>query len=328
MKEITTKKKRIFGRFCGVICAVAVMLCAVLPARAQYESFFGGESWEYNIDYLMTCYTDEYNPNVFGTCCYTNEFKFYRNDTIRIGDEYYYKSNYTQGVYLREDIVSGRLYGRYSTLEADDEYLICDMSLSVGDTFVIPGGIWGPDGDKHMVVDSVNYVSGKKVVYLTLDKTNDCFFGAYNLQYMANYNISLRFMEGVGPMFGICPTSLFSFENDMGLLLCLQKDDSLYYMTHETLGCAQFGASVPEYPQHFIQVYPNPAFEQITLKFSTNEEIHGSVMLRDMTGRVCRLFTVTQNIYSLDVSSLPQGMYMLTFSDERNRKITNKIIKR
>lgn len=308
--------------------ALAALLLISSPIYAQYESFFGDESWEYNIDYLKTCYTNDYNPNVFGACCCTNKFKFYKNDTIRIGNHIFFKSNLTQGVYLREDTVSGRLYGRYSTVETDDEYLLCDMSLSVGDTFTIPEGIWGLGGDMHMVVDSVVLVSGKKIIHLTLNKYYDCFFGTSSVSYMTNYNISLRFMEGIGPMFGICPTSFFSYENDLGLLLCLHKDDTLNYMTHETLGCAQFGAGVPDYPQHFIHVYPNPVDEQIIIEFPTTKEIHGSVMVRDMTGRVCRQFTVDKNICLFDISSLPRGAYLLTFTGEDNRKITKKIMKR
>lgn len=309
--------------------AFAAVLIAFSPARAQYESFFGGESWEYAIDFLMTCYTDEYNPNVFNTCCATFPFVFHRDDTISVGDKVYYKtlSSSYYNVLLREDTVTGRLFGRYSA--EGEEYLLCDMSLSEGDTFILPNGSahWNPY-NYMMLVDSVSYVNGKKVIHLSL---MDCvyapFYDPESAPYMSEYNISLRFMEGVGPIYGICPTSAFSLEDAFGLLLCMHKDDTLYYMTHETLGCAQYGADVPLYPESYLQVFPNPTNSCLTLEFITEEEMNGTAIIRDVVGRVCRIISINDRKTTVDVSSLPQGVYMLTFLDRQNRRISKKFVK-
>jgi hypothetical protein len=313
------------------IYTLIAICCALLPARAQYESFFGGESWEYATDYLMTCYTDEYDPNVFNTCCATFSIVFHRDDTLSVGDKIYYHSAlyyyYLDGILLREDTVTGRLYGRYST--EGEEYLLCDMSLSEGDTFILPNGSahWNPY-NYMMLVDSVSYVNGKKVIHLSLmDCVYELFYDPEAAPYMSEYNISLRFMEGVGPIYGICPTSAFSLENAFGLLLCMHKDDTLYYMTHETLGCAQYGADVPQYPESYLQVYPNPVAGQLTLEFVTEEEVTGTVMVRDMVGRVCRKFAITDKKQTFDVSFLQPGVYMVTFMDEKNRTVSKKIVK-
>ena len=42
MERITTKTSLF-----GVVLAMVAVLLASLSARGQYESFFGGESWEY-----------------------------------------------------------------------------------------------------------------------------------------------------------------------------------------------------------------------------------------------------------------------------------------
>ena len=304
------------------------LFCVMLVANAQYESFFGRESWNYDIDYLMTCYTDEYNPNVFNACCNTYSFDFHRDNTVKIGENIYYYCQYPS-MFLREDTVAGRLYARYGTDETDDEYLLCDLSLSVGDTFILPDGTahWNWF-DYKMIVDSVSYTYGKKVIYLSfIDCDFEFFYYPDAAQYLSAYNISLRFMEGIGPIYGISPTSAVSLENAFGLLLCMHKDDTLCYMTHETLGCAQFGADIPQYPQSYLQVYPNPVDGQLTLEFVTEEEVSGTVMVRDMVGRVCRLFSVNDRKTVMDMSVLPQGVYMLTFTDRQNRKITKKIVK-
>lgn len=307
------------------------VFCTLLSAHAQYESFFGGESWKYDIDYLMTCYVNDYDPNVFNTCCETYSFVFHGDDTLRVGDNVYYHKAlhyyYLDDVLLREDTVSGRLYGRYST--GGEEYLLCDMSLSEGDTFILPNGSvhWNPY-NYMMLVDSVSYVNGKKVIHLSLmDCVYELFYDPESAPYMSEYNISLRFMEGVGPIYGICPTSAFSLEKAFGLLLCMHKDDTLCYMTHETLGCNQYGAAIPQYPQSYLQVYPNPVAGQLFLEFVTEEEVSGTVIIRDMVGRVCRMFAVSDKKQSFDVSFLQPGVYMLTFMDEKNRTVTKKIVK-
>lgn len=312
------------------IITILVLLCALLPVRAQYESFFGQESWEYAAAYPVTCYTDEYDPDALGACTETFNFSFSNGDTMCIGDNTYYSHQGYISILLREDTVNGRLFARYSTDETEDEYLLCDLSLSVGDTFVLPSGSvhWGYyEQDMIMVVDSIGYPSGRKVIYLTL-LVGDCshFYGGYAPYMTSEFNISLRFMEGVGPMYGVCPPNYYGMENT-GALLCLYKDNNLYYMTHETLGCFQSMCDVPLYPESSLQIYPNPTSNQVTLEFITEEEVSGTAIVRDLVGRVCCQFLVNGKKTALDVSALPQGVYMLTFIDQQNRKITKKIVK-
>lgn len=317
------------------IIIVFALLCALSPARAQYESFFGRESWEYAAAYYVTCYTDEYDPHALGPCTETFNFSFNHDDTLNIDGNTYYSYchddyfNYFS-IFLREDTVNGRLFARYSTDEAEDEYLLCDLSLSVGDTFVLTSGSvnWGYyEENMKMVVDSIGYPSGKKVIYLSLLDCNYWhFYNTYAAPYMTSeFNISLRFMEGVGPMYGVCPP--YSWMETAGALLCLHKDNNLYYMTHETLGCFQSTCDIPLFPESSLQVYPNPTSDQVTLEFITEEEVSGTVIVRDIVGRVCRLFSVNDKKTVLDVSVLPQGVYMLTFIDQRNRRITKKFVK-
>jgi hypothetical protein len=328
MKRRKTQTEKFSGRF-GSALAFMVLLFANFPIQAQYESFFGQESWEYATDYIMTCYTDEYDPYAIGSCNATFTFSFNERDTVRIGDyTYYYHQDYFS-IFLREDLVNGRLYARYGTDTTDDEYLLCDLSLSVGDTFMLPDGSahWSLHGDRKMVVDSVHYPSGRKVVYLSFcDEYGEieAFYTSHSASYMVDYNISLRFMEGVGPIFGIHPPVS---EPVLGVLLCLHKDDNHYYMTHEALGCYQSAAGVPLYPESCMQVYPNPTNDHVTLEFTTEMEVSGTAIVRDVVGRVCRQFSVNDKKTVLDVSALPQGVYMFTFIDQHNRKITKKIVK-
>jgi hypothetical protein len=38
----------------------------------------------------------------------------------------------------------------------------------------------------------------------------------------------------------------YGYESNLGLLLCVDKDGTLAYMTSDTLGCFQSGAGIPE----------------------------------------------------------------------------------
>ena len=108
------------------------LFSVVLAADAQYESFFGRESWKYNIVYLETC--KEYDPNLLGFCCMTETFCFSKSNKDTIAGKEYYK-NYC--VFLREDTVNGVLYARYSQDEQTPEYALCDLSLFLGNPHYI-----------------------------------------------------------------------------------------------------------------------------------------------------------------------------------------------
>lgn len=323
MKKKITHSERISGRF-GAALAMMAILLANFSLQAQYESFFGQEKWSYDIVYAITCKSNDYDPGLLGGCVVTFPYEFYIHDTVRIGDFLYQKERFTS-TFLREDTLNGRLYARYGLNDNQEEYLLCDMSISVGDTFVLNGSAhWSPyDEDRTMTVDSVSHISGKKVVFLSMTGPSDMFF---NGEFTGQYNISLKFIEGVGPMFGIHPP--VSLEPHLGLLLCVHKDDTLYYMTHEDLGCEQFGVDVPTFLQTDIQVFPNPFDRQLTLDIMAHDELSGVVFIRDVAGRACKQMAITERLTKIDVTELPQGVYFLTYVDENSHKITKKIIKK
>lgn len=303
------------------IIIIFALLCAILSSRAQYESFFGRESWEYATAFHPIMGTSDYDPELLS--CLTNTYRFTRTDTVTIAGQTYYNSTIeglgAHQVKLREDTLNGRLY----SLIGNNEFLICDMSLEVGDTFTLPIPTWTEYLDTmRMMVDSVTFVNSKKVIHLSALTEEDEYWWFSFFAMEGAYNVTLRFMEGIGPMYGIVPPY-----HDGELLLCLTKDDTLYYMTHQDMGCWQSVTNVPDYEDVFLTIYPNPSEHLINLKFSAIESIQGSVFIRDILGRVCFHTNVTMPTEYLNISSLLPGVYMLTFIDQQNRKITKKIIK-
>ena len=292
-------------------------------AHAQYESFFGQQTWSYNELHPLICYTDDYDPHLIG-CCITETYNFNKDDTVSLNDTLYYQSTFYgpwHYVYLREDSINGRLYGRYYIDNYEKEYLICDMSLSVGDTFILNNGhelMWFSYGEFKLLVDSITYLSGKKIIYLN--------YLEYDFFFLDFVNVTLRFMEGIGPIYGIRPSHKYE-QSGGAVLLCLHKDEELYYMTHEDLGCYQYGGKINEYPQNYINIYPNPANQNITMDFTTENEVKGIIVIRDVIGRVCKQVDIYSKTNTISISDLPQGVYILTFMDENNRKLTKKVIK-
>lgn len=332
------------------IISIIALLCALLPARAQYMSFFGDSTWEYHVTYITqppeTYLTSPPEvPNPLGVYCRTYSFR-YRRDCIS-GVTHHYDPITDVGLsswcHIHENINYGRLFL--------DEFLVCDMSLSEGDTFVLinpcvndtslydyPEWLYDydwffdSDSDRYMIVDSVNYLSGRKTIYLSLlDHLDDYFFGSENTNNMSNNNFSIRFIEGVGATFGFaagCRSISYSSDRypSLGLLLCLSKDNSIIYMADEALGCNQTCVGLKDNPQIQINLYPNPATQYVVLDMGTGEEMTGTITITDMMGKVCLQQQAEGASYRVNVGNLPVGMYFLTYTD-REKKMTKKFLK-
>ena len=103
-------------------------------------------------------------------------------------------------------------------------------------------------------------------------------------------------------------------------------------MVNENLGCDQscFGyqdVGLQQYPQSYLNVYPNPASQYVVLDMSTGEEMDGSIVITDMLGRLCTVQKAEGTKCQIAVSDLPTGMYFLTYSNGK-RKVTRKFLKR
>ena len=376
------------------IVSSAAFSLLMLSSYGQYMSFFGESSWSYSVTSVV--YGDGYfldNPpfdsvylalNPLGTHCQTFVYCFDRKDSVYYQQndsglsglyyhgnrdcdlaeelsEFYPPNEITISEYildnsvktiLKEDRETGRLYR--------DEYLICDMSLSVGDTFLLegqcssflPGGeddwAYSPSDSAmiyRMIVDSVSYISGRKIIHLSLlDHKDDFFFGTEYLSPWGTpsyYHFSIRFIEGIGPTYGIIPkrclnpttylgpvSYYLNYKQLLPLLQCAYKDGERVYMADESLDCNQTFVGVEEhYSKPIMNVFPNPATGYVNIDFSTNEEMNGVVAIIDMLGRTCKTQHAEGQTCKISVYDVPTGMYIITYTD-KNRKITKKFLKR
>ncbi|MBR4136654.1 MAG: T9SS type A sorting domain-containing protein [Bacteroidales bacterium] len=318
MKLIIKKRKDSI-----IVGVMIVILSLSTSVCAQYESFFGSESWEYAVGFQPIMGTSDYDPELLG--CLTNQYHFTTSDTVTInGKVYFYSTTYSWSGYpvkIREDTLLGRLY----SLVEGREFMICDMSLTVGDTFRLPClryYDYVPTDTMLFLVDSVAFVNSKKIIHLSAISQEASYWWHFFL-FGEAFNITFRFMEGIGPMYGIMPP------HQLGdVLLCLNKNDNLYYMTHPDLGCWQTVSAVSDYPEEAMMIYPNPANNQISISFKTGGKTLGDLVIRDITGRVCFQTKVSEPVVKLNIADLNTGIYLITFKDSENRKITKKIIKK
>jgi hypothetical protein len=78
--------------------------------------------------------------------------------------------------------------------------------------------------------------------------------------------------------------------------------------------------------QTLVQIFPNPAQSQITLRSSiSNELLHFEIF--DLTGRIVKYGIVAiQDYTSTIVLDQPEGSYIITFKNMKNEKFTTKLL--
>lgn len=93
--------------------------------------------------------------------------------------------------------------------------------------------------------------------------------------------------------------------------------------------CA-FAANVSEINKEYVSLYPNPAQENVMLKFFSNNTENTGIKLTDVTCRVVMtkefLATAGENNVTLDVSSVPAGMYYILLSAPGTQYISLKLM--
>jgi hypothetical protein len=306
----------------------AIALCSTVPAMAQgYQSYFGDSSTVYRIFMLYVWYDPRPDPGQLG-CGQTEEFCFTPNDTVCINDTIYYANAVDIGrpPCLREDTLTGRLYYRYPN---SPERLICDMSLMPGDTFTLPGRGYQEEG-AIMTADSISYLNGRKVIHFS-PLHNFSLFYPYITEggrvHESRFNLKIIFVEGIGPTygpFGYIPTSYH--EPYLGVMLCVDKDDSLAYMTSPQLGCYQSATSIKEPEANKMTLYPNPATAELHVELSSEADAGGSLWIMDAVGQVVYRKAAMSACEIIPIVHLSSGLYVVQYQI-KNRKFQTKFIK-
>jgi len=309
-----------------------IFLLMYVGSFAQpFQSIFGKEKTVFKIYKSITCYDPD--PGLLG-CGYTFGFETTPSDTVSMNGFLYQilTSDYTadQYEYLREDTLTGKIY-RYIP-DVEEEFLTCDMTLNVGDTFQLPifdpfdeYPIWNYAGKgTNIIVKQIDTVDGRKIITF-YNKLGLYLYDGY--EYYIERNIFLKFIEGVGPIYS--PLGFlggnYGFEPHLGVVLCIHRDDTLYYMTSELLGCYQYGSKVDEIESSVIKIYPNPATDIIHFEIDNNR-MGGKLVILNGIGMVIFQEKIETNPLEFNVSTLPAGVYSVLYETSKER-IVSKFIK-
>jgi len=197
--------------------------------------------------------------------------------------------------YLREDTVAGKLWCRFPNEE--EEFLVVDLSLSIGDTIMLRN-YTNPylNLELKYVVQDTATTDNRRTLVLECREMNE----------------RISFIEGVG-----C-TNLFDYTRYpvmiASYLVCCFKDGSLVYHdsrinAREEQDCVIHDVGIEENEASLtITVFPNPCTDKVWID---GEDIQSASLL-DIRGKV--LLSTIDTHHPLDISSLPQGVYLLRIS--------------
>ncbi len=270
--------------------------------NAQFESIFGeiNTKWE-----ILTGFCDSWCSNTFTIT----------GDTLINSNVYKITTDNSQLVFLREDTLLGKVW--YYDSDQNNEYLLMDLNLSVGDTFEIFNDI--STQTEYYSVDSVYYFNNKKHIRL-LNFTNLC----------TPNDFQIVFIEGVGSSSGLTYKNQ-SYKNQ--IVLCQTKNvvtDSIYNHYFQGyfsfLGTCDYCVSrtTELFTPTDFTIFPNPFIDRINLSsnhYSINYEIY------DVVGRLIKSENTNERVYTVNTEDLQEGVYILVLKHENRILVSRKLIK-
>ena len=268
------------------LLALLLMAGGVTMQAQEYESYFGADSTrlnvlQYCIDWVTTGYmeintADMVHVNGHDYLHATPRGIFFENAEL----------------YFREETATGRLY-RYFPMIDEEEVLLCDMTLTVGDTFYHIDS-WGMAHPS--VVESVSFENGRKVI-------------RFALPYLP-WHDALTFREGIFPNnFPIGYLDYYDCENN---LLCEYKDGEQVFENPEYNTCYFDETSVQEQDLQHVSLYPNPAKETMLIEGAKVAE----VQVYNVFGQLVK---TVKDSHEINMAGLPQGVYLLRIADTEGR---------
>jgi len=209
--------------------------------------------------------------------------------------------------FIRVDSLNQKAW--YKNNQSDEEYLIMDLALEIGDSLYI-GGVWNSE-HKFYKVDSIYIKDNRKHIQFN-----------FPLHFMENEKFTL--IEGVVSNMGFRYQDNDYINGLPTILLCAFKNEEKIYGDGECIisSSKELKSSIS------LTLFPNPVQDKLNL--SLNDKIlRGSIEIFDVGGK-----TIYQKNGSIDKSEVigfnlvSKGIYFISISDYvRGIKTISKIIK-
>lgn len=88
--------------------------------------------------------------------------------------------------------------------------------------------------------------------------------------------------------------------------------------------------SIHDIERHYVSLYPNPAHENVSLKFFSNSAEHISIRLMDITGKTVKTEAITtvtgENNITLNLNGITSGMYYISFMANSTDYVNLKLV--
>ena len=231
---------------------------------------------------------------------YTNYVTWCSGDTI-INDVQYTKLMGTTNegnphlfCLLREE--NGKVWRRQSSTDV----LLYDFTASVGDTLRI--------GDLPILdsisIEHIGNVDRKKFWFgLEYDFTGE----PYAVE---------TWIEGIGSSYGLLYSGSEGIVGGYFSALCFHQDEDLIWQNPEYESCTVTAIAENKEPE--MVVYPNPANEMVTI---CGHEV-SEVQVYNTLGQMVK---TAKNANEINVSDLPEGIYLFRITDMDGKLYTNRI---
>lgn len=272
-----------------------------------YQSFFGNDSTTIN---LYTVIIDGDWNSTFTICnkdtITINDNSYYFVEPRYVEYEYGYKTYWyaDETIYFREEQENGRLYLYIKNDNLEKEFLLCDMSLNIGDTFTLPSF---NDYLHEIVVENVRYEDGKKII-----EFGDFWEGELEID-------NLMFIEGVFPMV----MSGF-YDGTFSELICQHKDDELVYIVSTDIEDCILPTylSIGEVDNNINHFYITPTIfsSNETISIESDSEIKDVKMI-DMLGREINISINSTEDFTSQISlnqRCNSGIYLIVIETEKD----------
>ncbi len=236
-----------------------------------------------------------------------NRFALTEEDTLIEGDTYKKLYQFQDSVFnpltaefiggLRENSLKQVFYKEKVSYNYEGwvTSLICDFSLSVGDTFALNFS------DYYVKVIAIDTVEINNILRKEISIGID--LGGYEY---------FKFIEGIGNNLGLLFDNIMRFitGGGHGKLLCYEHNGELQYMADDITDCSNpysslYGISIED---NSITLYPNPTNNEISI---SSESLINSIEIYNSLGQKVYTETINSKEKTIDVSSLPSGVYVL-----------------
>lgn len=289
------------------------LFCISLHGHSQPYILFPSANACWSVDYTM--------PGPFGQTFHMSRLYFLQGDTL-INNLVYHQlflGDTTTGsapvppiAFIREQ--NKQVFCRHYTVNSfNDEYVLYDFNLTVGDTFAFPE-----------VMDSVRMV----LTAINTEMTATGLRQAYDFNIIANpinvFYTNPRWVEGIGDIHnGVLPREVPPFDWSPQPL-CFSDSTGLIW-TWAGNTCLPLTVDEQE-TAHALTVSPNPCREQIEISFPFHAAGESGIELFSAEGKRMLAASTTNQKLLLNTEKLPTGFYFLKLTCE-GKSVFRKIVK-